>query len=41
MKRISNGEHRTVIDKHSKEQTRARKQRLREEAVRLTLFGAA
>lgn len=38
MKRIANDEHRALMGKHSEA---AGKQRLREEAVRLMLFGAA
>lgn len=41
MKRIASDEHRALMDKHSKEQMPARKQRLGEEVVRLMLFGAA
>lgn len=41
MKRIANDEHRALTDKHSEEQMPDRKLRLREEAVRWMLFGAA
>lgn len=41
MKRIANDEHRALADKHSQQQMQARKQRLRKEAMRLMLFGAA
>lgn len=41
MKRTANYEHRALTDKHTEEQMQAREQRLRDEAVRLMLFGAA